>query len=72
MHDHDHMQMGKDTTKKDTTKTESMPAHSEDGGMDNMKMGEDTAKDKMMNMEGMQMNMSAEPTCTKFRKTYLQ
>ncbi len=63
---HNHMQMGKDTAKK-----EAMPVRSESAGMDHTKMEEDTAKDKMTNMEGMQMNMPAEPTYTKFQKTYL-
>ena len=59
MHQHDNMQMPKDSVKEE--------------GMDmkDMKMDGDTSQNKMMNMDGMQMNMSAEPTYTVFQKTYL-
>ena len=66
MHPHHNMQMPKDTAMK-----EGMPVRSEGGNMDDMKMDGDTSQNKMMNMDGMQMNMSAEPTYTAFQKTYL-
>ncbi len=59
MHQHDNMQMPKDTAMK------------EGMHIDDMKMDGDTSQNKMMNMDGMQMNMSAEPTYTAFQKTYL-
>jgi CopA family copper-resistance protein len=59
MHHHDNRQMQKDTVMKDGM------------NMNGMKMQGDTSQQKMMGMDDMQMNMSAEPTYTKFDKKYL-
>ncbi|MEO6330043.1 MAG: multicopper oxidase domain-containing protein, partial [Ginsengibacter sp.] len=58
MQQHDNMHMQKDTAMKSMN-------------MDDMKVHGDTSKQKMMDMDGMQMNMSAGPTHTKFEKKYL-
>ena len=59
MHEHDNMQMPKDTAMK------------EGMNMDDMKMNGDTSQHKMMNMDGMQMNMSSEPSYTNFHKNFI-
>jgi CopA family copper-resistance protein len=59
MHEHDNMQMPKDTAMKEGVK------------MDDMKMNGDTSQHKMMNMDGMQMNMSPEPSYTNFHKNFI-
>jgi CopA family copper-resistance protein len=55
----------------DTIPKENMSVNSKSGNMEGMDMKTDTAKDKKMNMEGMQMNMTAEPTYTAFSKKYI-
>ncbi|MEP7319607.1 MAG: multicopper oxidase domain-containing protein, partial [Panacibacter sp.] len=55
----------------DTIPKKNMPAHPEGENMEGMDMKADTSKDKMMNMDGMQMNMSSEPTYTAFNKKYV-
>ena len=55
----------------DTIPKRNMPDRSEGGNMEGMEMKADTGKDKVMNMDGMQMNMSSKPTYKAFTKKYI-
>ena len=50
---------------------DTIPKKSPGGNMEGMDMKADTSNNKMKNMDGMQMNMSAEPTYTTFSRKYI-